>query len=62
MKKCMSCTPLQRYVFALKYNDINKLSTCNDLRKNASYICTITLKGLMNLKLSLESLIKPSFT
>lgn len=35
---------------------------CNDPEKSASYIYAITPKRLVNLKLSLESLIKSSFT
>jgi hypothetical protein len=40
----------------------NDIVFCNDPRKSASHICAITPKGLVDLKLSLESLIKPSFT
>jgi hypothetical protein len=35
---------------------------CNDPGKSVSHICAITPKGLVDLKLSLKPLIKPSFT
>jgi hypothetical protein len=63
----------QRYFFPVPYMAIgtpakeisSRIRTevwCNDPRKSASHICAITPKGLVNLKLFQESIIKSSFT
>jgi hypothetical protein len=50
-------------IAALFFSEVVRLhGLCNDLGKSASHICVITPKGLVNFGVSLESLIKPSFT